>query len=55
MTKKELIKALEPFRDNDVIIFGDWKTGWSNVKELKADGCCISIMEDQAKPFTSDN
>ena len=54
MTKTELIKALEPFGDDEVVIIGDSKTVWSNIGEVKSDGSCISIMEDYTRPFSGD-
>lgn len=55
MTKRDLIKALEEYNDDDVVIIGCSKSGWSNIEELKQDGSCISIMEDKYYGiFTSD-
>jgi len=54
VTKAELIKALDKFDDDYVVVIGDSETGWSNIGELKQDGCCISIMEDMSRPFTSE-
>jgi hypothetical protein len=35
MTKKELIKAMESFGDDEVVTIGDPETGWSNIGEVK--------------------
>lgn len=55
MTKLELIKALEQFNDDSIVIIGDSNTGWSNIGELKNDGSSIAIMSDYTLPFSSDN
>ena len=55
MTKKELIKALEDFEDDQIVIIGDFEDGWSNINEVKKSGSCISITSDMTRPFTSDN
>lgn len=55
MTKKELIDRLARFKDDDCVIIGDMKTGWSNTGEIKQEGDCICLMEDMTRPFSSDN
>jgi hypothetical protein len=56
MTKNELIKALENFDGDDVVILMDSDgLGWTNIGEVKKDGACIAILEDNTRPFSSDN
>ena len=53
MTKIELIKALSPYDDDDVVIlsFGD---GWSNIDTIIQDGSCINIKSEK-EPIFSEN
>jgi len=46
MTKRELIKALEKFDDDSVVIIGDGIDGWSNIETVKQDGSQISITSE---------
>jgi hypothetical protein len=55
MTKRELLTALQYFPDDDCVIIGDYKTGWSNIHEVKQEGSIICITEDRTRPFSSDN
>ena len=54
MTKKELIKALEPFNEDDCVICMDEKGGWDNIRELKKDGSLIAIVFGGGSPFSSE-
>lgn len=54
MTKSELIKALEEFDDDAVVIIGDSDSGWCNIGTVKSDGSSIAITEDCSRPFGSD-
>jgi hypothetical protein len=53
MTKKELIKTLSTFNDDDVVIisFGD---GWSNIETIEQHGSCINIKAE-LYPLFSEN
>lgn len=55
MTKTELIKALAPYGDDNLVTLGDAHSGWSNIEEVKGDGMFIAIMPETERPFTSDN
>ena len=46
MTKRELLNALKPFDEYDIVIIGDSVTGWSNIDEVKKEGGCLCIMAD---------
>jgi hypothetical protein len=60
MTKKELIKAIEPYDDYSIIVIGDFSNadpdsrGWSNIDTIKSNGSVISIIEDYTRPFSGD-
>jgi hypothetical protein len=54
MTKKELIKAMADFDDNDVAIIVD-RHGWWNIDRVEQDGSQMAIvMAEEFPPFTSD-
>jgi len=53
MTKKELIKSLEPYDDYTVVIISDGM-GWSNIEELKMQDDLIVIMQE-LYPIFSDS
>ena len=46
MTKKELIKALEPFDDYNVVVLSDSRGGWCNIEEVIQDGIIHIKMEE---------
>jgi hypothetical protein len=52
MNKRELIKALEPFDDDNVVVIGDFtdEYGWSNIGKVKSNGSTLSIIE-AAEPW----
>lgn len=54
MTKRELIEAMEGMPEDYVVIIGDRESGWCNIGGVKIEGCCVSIMEDYSRPFSSD-
>ena len=53
MTKSELIKRLESYSDDDVVILliGD---GWSNIDDVQQEGSCIGIRAEE-EPVFSEN
>jgi hypothetical protein len=53
MTKKELIKALEPIPEDNVIVCMDDNGGWDNIEEV--DVRKNAIIFGGGSPFTSDN
>lgn len=54
MTKKELIIALAPFRDDAGVICMDETGCWDNILELKPDGCSIAIIFGGGSPFSDE-
>lgn len=54
MTKKELIKALEPFKEDDVVICQDEQGGWDNIQRLEHDGGSIVIIFGGRSPFSDE-
>ena len=54
MTKTELLKKLEEFDDDAVVIIGTRETGWCNIGRVAKDGSQIAIIEDSGHPFTSE-
>jgi len=56
MTKKELIKALEPVDDDTVVVCMDESGGWDNIQEVKTSdpSCSCAIVFGGGSPFTSD-
>ena len=54
MTKKELIKALEQFDCDAVVICEDESGGWDNIQEIKGDGTLISIVFGGGSPFSDE-
>lgn len=53
MTKKELIKRLKDFYDDDVVVIGDGN-GWSNIEDIEQLGCSIVLLQEEY-PVFSDN
>jgi hypothetical protein len=51
MTKKELINALSQFDDDAVVILSDGN-GWSNIDDVKKDGCQIAILLEEYPVFS---
>jgi len=54
MTKKELLKALEPFDEDLVVICADETGGWDNVESVEQDGPCIAINFGGGSPFSGE-
>ncbi len=50
-TKKELIKMLEEFDDDDIVVCMDENGRWDNVEEVKKFGGCINIIFGGGSPF----
>jgi hypothetical protein len=53
MTKNELVIALNDFDDDDIVIISDGN-GWSNIEDVKRQGCQIAITLEKF-PVFSDN
>jgi len=43
MTKKELIKAMADFDDDQVVILAHHAGGFANIEEVHSDGVCIKL------------
>ena len=54
MTKKELIKALEPFDEDDIAICQDEQGGWDNIKKVEYDRGNIAIVFGGGSPFSDE-
>jgi hypothetical protein len=54
MTKKELIKALEKYEDNDVVVCVDQGGGWDNVEDVEDFGDVIAIKFGGGSPFSDE-
>jgi hypothetical protein len=59
MTKKELIKALEEYDDDDIVVLGKFNyepngQGWSNIGYVVGSGGIISITMDYDRAFSSE-
>jgi hypothetical protein len=55
MTKKELIKALEPYSDDQVIVGKMEDGGWDNIDEIKVEDGMICIKFGGGSPFTDEH
>lgn len=53
-TKKELIKMLEPYDDDSIVIVMDDVGGWDNIEEVKQDGSNIAIVFRGGSPFSDE-
>tara|TARA_R110002074_G_scaffold68207_8_gene160000 strand:+ start:258 stop:425 length:168 start_codon:yes stop_codon:yes gene_type:complete len=53
-TKKELIKMLEPFDDDDIVVCMDERGGWDNIEEVKKFGGCVNIIFGGGSPFSDE-
>ena len=54
MLKFELIKALEKYSDDDVIVVGDYENGWTNIDEVKKEKGMFCLTQDYTRPFSDD-
>ena len=39
MTKKELLKALDGYDDDTIVVCRDEDGGWDNIQRIEPDGC----------------
>ena len=53
-TKKELIKMLEEFDDDDVIVCVDDFGGWDNINEVTKSGGVIFLNFGGGSPFSDE-
>ena len=54
MTKKELIEALDVYRDDIVVICKDDQGCWDNIERVEPDGCSAAIVFGGGSPFTDE-
>ena len=54
MTKIDLIRALDGYNEDDIVIISSEGGGWCNIDSVQHDGCCICIVEDTGRPFSSE-
>ena len=54
MTKKELVKALERFDDDEVIVISDEKGGWDNIQEVGTIDGTAAIFFGGGSPFSDE-
>lgn len=54
MTKEHLVKILEKFNDDDIVICMDQSGGWDNIEEVKQDGGSIAIVFGGGSPFSDE-
>ena len=55
MTKKDLIKALEPYSEDDCVVCMDDNGCWDNIQDVVLSGSSINIVFGGGSPFTSDH
>ena len=53
-TKKELIKMLEEFDDDDIVVCMDENGRWDNIEEVRKFGGCINIIFGGGSPFSDE-
>jgi hypothetical protein len=51
MTKKELLKALDGYDDDSIVVCRDDQGGWDNIMRVEPDGCSIAIVFGGGSPF----
>jgi len=54
MTKRELIEALEPFPEDEVVVCMDGGGGWDNIEDVNRFESTIRIVFGGGSPFSSD-
>jgi hypothetical protein len=54
MTKNELIKALEKYDGDDVVVCMDQSGGWDNVESVEYFGASIAIKFGGGSPFSDE-
>jgi len=53
-TKKELLKMLEVFDDDAIVVCRDSKGGWDNIKTVKSFGDSVAIEFGGGSPFSDE-
>ena len=54
MTQKELVRALDPFNDDAVIVCADENNGWDNIIQVKIINNMPSIVFGGGSPFSDE-
>jgi hypothetical protein len=54
-TKKELLKLLEPFDDDAIVICSDSQGGWDNITNVEQCGSQVVIKFGGGSPFRDNN
>ena len=54
MTKRELIKELEPFGNDDIVVCKDLNGGWDNIEKVEQDGSSVAIVFGGGSPFSDE-
>ena len=54
MNKKELIKALEPFDDDIIVVCSDEDGGWDNIQKVFKAGSVVYIEFGGGSPFSDE-
>lgn len=52
MTKTDLLKRLEPMRDDKIIVFVDSQGGWANLESLTEKQCQIELTIEETPVFS---
>ena len=54
MTKSDLLKELEKFDDDEVVVCIDESGGWDNIQTVKQNGSSIAIVFGGGSPFSDE-
>lgn len=54
MLKSQLVKLLEKFDDDDVVVCMDINGGWDNIEEVKDTGSGPAIVFGGGSPFSDE-
>ena len=53
-TKLELIKMMDQFEDDDVVVCMDEAGRWDNINEVKKSGAVVAIVFGGGSPFSDE-
>ena len=54
MTKGELLRALDGYDDDAVVVCRDEHCGWDNIQRVEPDGCSVAIVFGGGSPFSDE-
>lgn len=54
MTKSELLKALDKYDNEDIVVCMDESGGWDNIQEVKGTQGVVAIVFGGGSPFSDD-